>query len=31
MKQAAQTLHSGHAELFLLIRKITADTVLAGG
>jgi uncharacterized membrane protein len=30
MKEAAQTLHSGDAALFLLIRKVTADKVLAG-
>jgi uncharacterized membrane protein len=30
MKEAAQTLHSGNAALFLLIRKVTADKVLAG-
>jgi uncharacterized membrane protein len=29
MKDAAQTLQSGNAALFLLIRKITADKVLA--
>ena len=29
MKDAAQTLHSGDAALFLLIRKMTADKVLA--
>jgi uncharacterized membrane protein len=29
MKEAAQTLQSGNAALFLLIRKITADKVLA--
>ena len=30
MKEAARTLHSGDAALFLLIRKVTADKVLAG-
>ena len=30
MKEAAQTLYSGDAALFLLIRKVTADKVLAG-
>jgi uncharacterized membrane protein len=29
MKDAAQSLQSGNAALFLLIRKITADKVLA--
>jgi uncharacterized membrane protein len=29
MKEAAQTLQSGNAALFLLIRKMTADKVLA--
>ena len=29
MKEAAQTLQSGDAALFLLIRKVTADKVLA--
>src|SRR5438552_7578019 len=29
MKEAAQTLESGNAELFLLIRKMTTDKVLA--
>jgi uncharacterized membrane protein len=29
MKDVAQTLHSGDAALFLLIRKMTADKVLA--
>jgi uncharacterized membrane protein len=29
MKQAAQSLESGSAALFLLIRKVTADKVLA--
>jgi uncharacterized membrane protein len=30
MKDAAQTLQSGNAALFLLIRKMTTDKVLAG-
>ena len=30
MREAAQTLHAGDAALFLLIRKLTADKVLAG-
>ena len=30
MKEVASTLQSGNAELFLLIRKVTADKVLAG-
>ena len=30
MKQAARTLQSGNATLFLLIRKMTTDKVLAG-
>jgi uncharacterized membrane protein len=30
MKDAAQTLQEGNAALFLLIRKVTADKVLAG-
>ena len=29
MKDAAQTLQAGNAELFLLIRKMTTDKVLA--
>jgi uncharacterized membrane protein len=29
MKEAAQTLQSGNAALFLLIRKMTTDKVLA--
>ena len=29
MRQAARTLHSGNAALFLLVRKMTADKVLA--
>jgi len=29
MKQAARTLQSGNAALFLLIRKMTTDKVLA--
>lgn len=29
MKEAAQTLHSGNAALFLLIRKMTTDKVMA--
>jgi len=29
MRDAARTLHSGNAALFLLIRKMTADKVLA--
>ena len=30
MRQAARTLQSGNAALFLLIRKMTTDKVLAG-
>jgi uncharacterized membrane protein len=30
VREAARTLHSGDAALFLLIRKVTADKVLAG-
>lgn len=30
MKNVGQTLHDGEAALFLLIRKVTADKVLAG-
>jgi uncharacterized membrane protein len=29
MKDAAKTLHSGNAALFLLIRKMTTDKVMA--